>query len=73
MFIFATVIAYHVKIKTQASEYEYDLEIKGQSQILKTATLLIIQTPFWCVDRVCSNLAHQLSMMCRQKMKISES
>ena len=35
-----------MKITTQASEYGYDLETKGQNQILlKTATLLIIQTP----------------------------
>ena len=45
------MIAYHVKITTKISEYGYDPEIKGQGQIfLKTATLLIIQTPLWCID-----------------------
>ena len=29
----ATMIAYHVQITTKVSEYGYDLEIKGQSQI----------------------------------------
>ena len=46
----------------------YDLEIKGQSQIvLKTVTMLIIQTPLWCIDEMCSYLAQQLRMMYRLK------
>ena len=45
------MIAYHVKITTKISEYGYDLEIKGQCKIfLKTVTMLIIQTPLWCID-----------------------
>ena len=45
-------------LKSRVSEYGYDLEIKGQSQIfLKTVTLLVIQTPLWCIDGMCSNLA----------------
>ena len=60
--------AYHVKITTQVSEYGYDLEIKSQSQILlKTVTLLIIQTPLLCINGLCSYLAQQLRMMCRLK------
>ena len=42
-----------MKITTQASKYGYDLKIKGQNLILlKTATLLILQTPLWCFDGV---------------------
>ena len=57
-------------LKSRVSEYGYDLEIMGQSQIfLKTVTLLIIQTPLWCIDGMCSNLAQQLRMMCRLKQR----
>ena len=57
-------------LKSRVSEYGYDLEIKGQSQIfLKTVKLLIIQTPLWCIDGMCSNLAQQLCMMCRLKQR----
>ena len=62
------MIAYHLKITTKISEYGYELEIKGQGQIfLKTVTLLIIQTPLWCIDGMCSYLAQQLHLMCRLK------
>ena len=62
------MIAYHVFITRKISEYGYDLEIKGQSQVfLKTVTLLIIQTPLWCIDGMCSYSAHQLHLMCRLK------
>ena len=40
---------------------------------LKTVTLLIIQTPLWCIDGLCSYLAQQLRMMCLLKQKISDS
>ena len=41
-------------ITTKVSEYGYDLEIKGQSQIfLKTVKLPIIQTPFFGVFMGC--------------------
>ena len=47
MNILAKMSAYRVLITTKVSEYGYDLEIKGQSQIfLKTVKLPIIQTPF---------------------------
>ena len=60
--------AYRLSITTKVSEYGYDLEIKGQSQIfLKTVMLPIIQTPFWCIHGMCSYLAQQLRMMCRFK------
>ena len=62
------MIAYHVKITTNISECEYDLEITGQGQIfLKTVKLLIIQTPLWCIDGMCSYLAQQMPLMCRLK------
>ena len=55
-------------ILQQVSEYGFDLEIKGQSQIfLKTVTLLIVQTPLRCINGMCSYLAQQLRLMCRLK------
>ena len=68
VYIFTPMIAYYVSITRKISEYGYDLEIKGQGQIfLKTVTLLIIQTPLWCIDGMCSYLAQQLHLMCRLK------
>ena len=31
--------------------------------------MLIIQTPLWCIDGMCSYLAQQLRMMCRLKQR----
>ena len=59
------MIAYHVKITTKVSEYGYDLEIKGQSQLFlkKLSHCSYLQTPFWCIDGMCSYLAQQLRMI----------
>ena len=59
-----------MKITTKVSEYGYDLEIKGQSQIfLKSVTLLIIQTPLSCIDEVCLHLAQIIAYNVLIKMK----
>ena len=57
-------------LQQKSQKKEYDLEIKGQSQIfLKTVTLLIIQTSLWGIDGMCSYLAKQVRMMCRLKRR----
>ena len=69
------MIVYHGLITTRVSEYGYDLETKGQSQIfLKTVKLPIIQTPLWCIDRMCSYLALPLRMICliKQRFQIAD-
>ena len=35
----------------------------------KSVTLLIIQTPLWCIDGMCSYLSQQLHMMCKLKQR----
>ena len=56
-----------VDYNNKSPKYGHELGIKGNSQIFfkKTVTLLIIQTPLWFIDGVCSYLAQQLSMVCR--------
>ena len=66
------MFAYHVYITTKVSEYGFDLEIKGQSQIfLKTVTLLIVQTPLWCIHGMgfSTTIAYDVQI----KTKVSDS
>ena len=56
--------AFHMKITIKVTEYRYDLEIKGQSQMfLISVTLLTIKTLLSCIDEVCLYLAQYLLIM----------
>ena len=54
MSVFSTMIVYGVKVKTEVSNHQYDIGVKGQGQIYLSVLWLVMRTPLTIFDGVCS-------------------